>query len=79
MTAEYIQDHFDVIIGHESEIGSRSIKADCTIDDLVECNRWFIDTFSAAGEQVILIEDDFEKVIESILSGLSKQTDRVSE
>ena len=63
MTEEYIDHHYDEIIVHESEIESRLIKEDCTIDDLKQCNRWFIDEFSSAGEKVVLIEDDFEKTL----------------
>ena len=63
MPEEYVDDHFDEIIGHESEIESRLIKADCTIDDLKQSNRWFIDAFNYAGEKVFLIEDDFDKAM----------------
>ena len=65
MTEEYIEDHFDDIIGHESEIESRLIK------DLKQCNRWFIDTFGSAGEMVMLIEDDFGKALAGISSSLT--------
>ena len=34
MTEKYIEDHFSEIIGHESEIESRLIEADCTPDGL---------------------------------------------
>ena len=71
MTEEYIEDHFDDIIGHESEIESRLIKEDCTINDLKQCNRWFIDTFGSAGEMVMLIEDDFGKALAGIYSSLT--------
>ncbi len=67
MTEKYIDDHFDEIIGHESEIESRLIVGDCTIDELKLWNRQFIDSFSAAGEKVIIIEDNFEKTINSLL------------
>lgn len=63
MPEEYIEEHFDEIIEHESAIESRLIKADCTIDDLKQCNRWFIDAFSSAGEEVLFIEDDFDEDI----------------
>ena len=59
MTEKYIDNHFDEIIAHESDIESRQIKADCTIDDLKQCNRWFMDAFS----DVVRIEDDYEKVL----------------
>ena len=61
MTGEYIEEHFDEIIEHESEIESRLIKADCTAEDHKQCNRRFIDTFGSAGEIIVLIEDDFDK------------------
>jgi len=66
MTGDYIEEHFDEIIGHESEIENRSVKEDCTADDLKQCNRWFIDAFGKAGEKVVLIEDEFDAVFEGI-------------
>ena len=33
--------------------------SDCTMEDLKQCNRWFIDAFGEAGEKVVLIEDNF--------------------
>ena len=66
MTGDYIEEHFDEIIGHESEIENRSVKEDCTADDLKQCNRWFIDAFGDAGEKVVLIEDEFGAVFEGI-------------
>ena len=67
MTEKYIEEHFDEIIGHESAIESRLVEADCTIDELKQCNRWFIDSFCQAGEKVTLIEDSFETVMEGLL------------
>ena len=34
MSEKYIEDHFEAIIEHVSEIENRLIKADCTADDL---------------------------------------------
>ena len=67
MTEEYIEDHFDEIIGHESEIESRLIKEDCSIDDLKQCNRWFIDAFTGTGEKVVIIEGDFDEVMAKLI------------
>ena len=67
MTEEYIETHFDEIIGHESEIESRLIQEDCTIGDLKECNRWFIEAFGNAGERVTLIEDDFKEATAQLI------------
>jgi len=69
MTEDYIEEHFDEIIGHESEIENRLIKADCTADGLKQCNRWFIDSFSSVGEKVVIIEDDFNKTLATLLEG----------
>lgn len=67
MTEEYIENHFDEIIGHESEVESRFIQADCTIDELKRRNRWFMDSFCTAGEHVVLIEDNFNQTLASLL------------
>lgn len=67
MTEDYIEEYFDEIIRHESDAENRLIKEDCTADDLKECNRWFIDTFSNVDERVVIIKDDFDRVIASIL------------
>lgn len=67
MTQEYLQRHFEQIIGHESEIESRLVDADCTIADLTADNKSFIDGFRNAGEQIVLINDDYGKMIEAIL------------
>ena len=66
MTEDYIDRHYDLIIGHESDIESRITEADCTAEELKKCNRWFIDSFTAAGENVVLIEDDFESATASL-------------
>ena len=67
MTEDYIQTHFDEIIGHESEIESRRIPADCSISDLKQCNRWFIEAFRNVGERVTLIEDDFKEATAQLI------------
>jgi len=67
MTEDYIEEHFDEIIGHESDIESRSIKADCSLNDLKECNRWFIDAFGYVGEKVVLIENNYDRVLTSLI------------
>ena len=67
MTESYIDKHFGEILGHESDIESRLIEADCTAEGLKQCNRWFIEAFGAAGEDVVLIEDDYEKVLKGLI------------
>ena len=43
------------------------IKADCTVKDLKECNRWNIDTFGSVAEKDVIIEDDFHKMLARLL------------
>ena len=67
MKEDYIEDHFDEIIGHESDIESRSIEAECSLSDLIECNRWFMDAFGKAGEKVVRIEGDYDRVLTNLI------------
>ena len=61
MTDEYIKSHFDAIVRHESDIESRLIEHDITIDGLIADNQRMIAGFQDAGEQVTLIESDYEQ------------------
>ena len=67
MTEKYIRTHFDEIIGHESDIESRLVSADCTITGLKEENKRYIGGFRNAGEQVTLIDSDYEQTINQLL------------
>ena len=67
MTAEYIENHFDEIISHESEIETRLVEADCTIDGLAADNKSYIEGFQNAGEHVVIIDGDYEETIEGLL------------
>ena len=67
MTEDYIDKHYNDIIKHESDIESRMIEADCTKEELKQCNRWFIETFAQAGEKIVIITEDFEEVIAGLI------------
>ena len=67
MTRNYIENHFDEILDHESEIEARLIDADCTMDVLKADNKSIIDGFQRVGEQVVLIDSDYEQTIEKLL------------
>jgi hypothetical protein len=67
MSERYIENHFDKIIGHESEIESRLIDADCTMDVLKADNKSIIDGFQHAGEQIVLIDSSYEQTIKGLL------------
>ena len=67
MTENYIGTHFDEIIGHESDIESRLVSSDCTVTGLKEENNRYIEGFRDAGEQVLLIDSDYEQTINRLL------------
>ena len=67
MTEDYIDDHVGEIIGHESAVEARLIKADCTAESLKKDNRQFIDAFGSAGEEVVLIGSHFGTVMEKLV------------
>ena len=67
MSEKYIENHFDEIIGYESEIEARMIDADCTKDSLKADNINIIDSFQHAGEQIVLIDSIYEQTIKGLL------------
>ena len=68
MTEAYIEAHFDEILRHESEIETRLIAAECTPEELKADNRRYIEAFGRGGERVVLIEDDYEGTLRSVLN-----------
>ena len=66
MTEEYIEKHFDEIIRHESVIEDRLVDADCAIAGLIADNQRYADGFQNAGEQIVLIGDDYENTVANI-------------
>ena len=67
MSEKYIEDHFCEIIGHASEIESRLVDTDCTMDSLKADNKSIINGFQRVGEQVVLIDSDYEQTIQALL------------
>ena len=79
MSEQYIENHFGEIIEHESEIESRLIAADCTIDILKTDNKSVIEGFQHVGEPVVLIDSNYEQTIENLIDGqirLDEKTDK---
>ena len=68
MTDAYIDNHFDDIRDHGSDIENRLDDSCCTADWVKTENRKIIEGFGQAGEQMILIDSDYEKAISGILS-----------
>ena len=67
MTDNYIKMHFEEIKEHSSDIESRLNDNDCTIDSLKEDNRKYVEGFRRAGEQVMLIDEDYNKAIGALI------------
>lgn len=76
MTDEYIKSHFDAINIHESDIESRLIKNDFSIDGLIAENQRMITSFQDAGEQVILIKSDYEQSITELLAPDERKSEK---
>ena len=67
MTGRYIDEHFQEITGHGSVIESRLDDSKCSLSGLKEDNNWYLEGFVQAGEQVVLIDDGFERAIEALV------------
>jgi hypothetical protein len=67
MTGRYIDGHFSDISGYGSAIESRLDDTECSISGLKEGNKQYMEGFALAGEQVVLIDDSFERSIEALL------------
>lgn len=68
MTDAYIEAHFDDIKDHGSDVENRMDDSYCTADWIKSENRKIIEGFQRMGEPIILINDDYEKVIMEILN-----------
>ncbi len=68
MTNEFIDVHFDEIMEHASDIESRLDDSSCTKQSLKADNQVFIKGCQENGEQVTLIDNDFELSLKDILN-----------
>lgn len=66
MTDAYIDAHFDAIREHGSDIENRLEDSNCTPDWIKAENRKNIEGFRRAGEQIVLINDDYEEALTEI-------------
>ena len=67
MSDTYIDSHFEDIKGHASDIESRLDDTYCMIEGLKADNQKYIEGFRRAGEQVVLIDTDYEQVIRDLM------------
>lgn len=67
MTDSFIDAHFEEIMNHNSDIETRLHNVDIKPESLKEDNHFYINGFNRYGEQVMLIDTDYEDTIKSIL------------
>ena len=70
MSERYINLHFTDIMKHESELEARCINTSCTIESLIEDNRKCINSFKQTGEEVVIIDSEYEDAIMALLKKL---------
>ena len=68
MTDTYIEEHFEEIKAHGSDIESRLDDSYCTIDSVKADNKHFADGFRSAGEQIVMIDSDYNCVLNNLIS-----------
>ena len=67
MTDAYIDVHFAEIRNHASDIESRLFDQALTVEGLKTDNKKYVEGFRASGEQVALIESDYEQAVQNLL------------
>ncbi len=67
MSDGYIDSHFEQIKKHGSDIETRLDDSYCTPDQLKKDNRSVLEGFKAAGEQIVIITDNYEDTITDLL------------
>lgn len=68
MTDAYIDAHFNDIKKHESDVETRLFDTDFTVSSLKADNHHYIYKFTQSGEFVTLIDDDYEKSVNTLLN-----------
>ena len=68
MTDAFIDAHFDEIKAHSSDIEARLDDSGCTVDSVKAGNRICADGFQRAGEDVVLIDSDYDRVFTELLA-----------
>ena len=66
-TDNYIDSHFDDITSHGSDLEKRIDDSDCTIEWIKSENIKLSKGFKDAGEDIIIIDDDYEDTVRKVL------------
>ena len=67
MTDTYIDAHFDKIRNHASDMEKRLYDTDYTSDSLKADNHFYIDAFTQSGEEITLIDGNYDETILALL------------
>ena len=70
-TDNYIGNNFGKIVEHASDVEKRLDDSDCTIEWIRECNHEIIEGFTGSGEEITLIDSDYESSVARLLMELS--------
>lgn len=68
MSDKFIDENFDKIKKHSNDIENRLDDTTCTKENLKADNQNFIKGFLNNGEKIVLIDDNYEKTINNLLS-----------
>ncbi|MCR5436942.1 MAG: hypothetical protein K6E97_07755 [Treponema sp.] len=68
MTERYIDEHFEDILAHGSDIEEPPDDSYLTKDCVKEENLRFTEGFTKSCEQIVLIDQDYEQVIEKVIA-----------
>lgn len=63
----YIDANFSKIKEHASDIEARLDDSDCTMESVKAGNQEFAQKFQTAGEEVVFVDGEYEKVLETFM------------
>ena len=63
----YIDQNFDKIKAHASDIEARLDDSDCTMESVKAGNHDFAQKFQTAGEEVVFVDGEYKKVLETFM------------
>ena len=66
MTDEYIDNNYELIVSHGSDIEYRGDDVDCKKDNLKKDNRNIIEGYRKYGEQITLIDSNYKETIREL-------------
>ena len=67
LSDSYIDQNFDKIKEHASDIEARLDDSDCTLESVKADNHDFAQKFQTAGEKVVFVDGEYEKVLEKFM------------